>query len=138
MRVCVLCGRAILNSTRDNFNPHFFEFRKHPRSTATVQQQQQRYNTNEPRNAHIYRNACVPPFQLVMPSGFPSQPHPEGEPCTMYISCLRCTMCFQVILCTVFFFLFPEVSFHYRVIGACPVPTDWIFGDELVCKHDII
>ena len=79
-------------------NPHTCsEFQKHPRNTAGVQQQQQysrgttaaaavqqgynssssaaglqqqqqRYNISEPRNAHIQRNACVPPFQLAPPS----------------------------------------------------------------------
>ena len=31
----------------------------------------------------------------------------------------------------VLLYFFPEVFFHCRVIGACPVTTDWIFRDEL-------
>lgn len=46
-------------------------------------------------------------------------------------SCLRCTMCFSFdVYCFPFFF--PEVLFHSKVIEACPVTTDRIFGDDLM------
>ena len=31
---------------------------------------------------------------------------------------------------SVLLYFFPEVFFHFRVIGFCPVSTDWTFGDE--------
>ena len=54
MRVCVFCGRAILNITTWTIPTHVsFEFRKHARSTGAVQQQQQqRSNTSEPHIAY--------------------------------------------------------------------------------------
>ena len=49
MRVYVLCGRTILNTTTWTIPTRTsFELIKHPRSTAVFQQQQQqRYNTSE-------------------------------------------------------------------------------------------
>ena len=59
------------------------QFQKHRRSTPAVHQQQ-RYDTSEPRNAHIHRNDCVSPFRLATPPGFQgsSKANAEGEPCT--------------------------------------------------------
>ena len=40
-------------------------------------------------------------------------------------------MCFSFdVYCFPFFF--PEVLFHSKVIEACPVTTDRIFGDDLM------
>ena len=54
------------------------DFQKHPQCTAAAQQQQQRFNTSEPRNAHIHRNACVHPLQLATTPGFQVNHIPKG------------------------------------------------------------
>ena len=49
----------------------------------------------------------------------------------LFFSWLRYKMYFSYdVYCIVLFF--PGVFFHFRVIGACPVTTDWICGDELI------
>ena len=50
---CVLCGRAILNTTTWTIPTQTsFEFQKHPRSTSAVKQEQQWCNTSEPNAAY--------------------------------------------------------------------------------------
>ena len=61
------------------------EFRKHPRSTAAAQQRllQQRYNTGEPRNAHLYKGTpAFPLFNLRHPPHVKSTTSRRG---TLYI-----------------------------------------------------
>ena len=61
--VCVCAYYLGASSTRVKFQPTLNpEFRKHPRSTAAEQQQQQRYNTSEPRDAHIHLGTLAFPF----------------------------------------------------------------------------
>ena len=66
------------------------EFQKHLHSTASAQQQRQRYNTSGPRNVHINRNGCVPPFQLVTPPGFQVIHIPKGALCIYFCSWSYC------------------------------------------------
>ena len=88
VRVCVFCGPAILNlcqrGTTDS-NPHFLR-----NSKASIRAVQQRHNTNEPRNAHMHTNACVPPFSTCDTPDISSHPHPEKEPCII-ILLVNCT-----------------------------------------------
>ena len=42
-------------------------------------------------------------------------------------------MCFNHT-CTALLHVFLEVFLHSRIIGACPVTTDWASGVELICK----
>ena len=71
VRVCVLCGRAILNTCQrgTNSKPHFL-FRQHPRSTEAAQHHQLRYNTSEPGNAHTHETPAFPLFNLRHPQDF--------------------------------------------------------------------
>ena len=70
----------------DNSNPHTLNFESiRAVQQRAAQEQQQRYNTSEPRNAHLHtreERLCFP-FSTCDTLVISSQLHPEGEPCSV-------------------------------------------------------
>ena len=50
-------------------------------------------------------------------------------------SCPRCTICFSYCA-VILFHIFPEVFFHSRVTGACPVTTDCMCWRRGSCENN--